>query len=102
MLKKMQDLKKNTELLEKMKAMSEESTFFDWQSPSVRARRQTTRVNFEAWVETQYDVSETEDIWTVHTIVERSKLYLSAIPTLTQGRLGPQVKLSLGLLKLLL
>ena len=92
MARSMDKVLANTQLIEQLKVIAQDSTFFDHQSPAVRYRRKTTRENFEYFVSTLYGVNSTEAIWNDDTIIDRCKIFIGAIPQWAHGKLHTVVK----------
>ena len=62
--------------IQRQRQMASESVFFDKDSPSVRARRETTRGEFEWFVEAMTGMTEINVIWNSSTIIERTKIFM--------------------------
>lgn len=50
-----------------------------------------TRANFEFLWETLDGATETQDIWSVATILDRCKRYIAGLPKLCKGRLSTKI-----------
>lgn len=97
---------KDRDLIERLRTLNEESKLFDYHGPAVRQRRTMTKANFDYIMKEEYNsmfdpliqrscvaltaflVTEEHDIWSLTTIIERSKIYIGLIPNFAKGRFG--------------
>lgn len=82
----------NAPLIERLKDLAEKSIFWDHHSPGTRDQRRRARENFEYFVEQVYGVTQTEEIWNEHTIIERCKMFIGAVPQWAKGKINIQIK----------
>lgn len=80
------------EFRDKVQLAERESTFFDKDAPSVRARRDRVRGEFELFVKTYYGKQDEEDVWNLHTIIEYSQNFLTGAAHWSDGKLSKKIK----------
>jgi hypothetical protein len=77
---------------DKVELAAKESVFYDKDAPTVRARRERIRGEFEAFVKLYYGKEDEDDVWNVHTIIPWSEAFLTGIAQWSEGKLANKVK----------
>jgi hypothetical protein len=68
---------KDKEKMAEVQSMNDVSLFFGHGAKWTRDRRETIRAEFEFFVETTCEVTIVAEIWTIETILERTKSFLT-------------------------
>jgi hypothetical protein len=68
---------KDKEKMAEVQSMNDVSLFFDHGGKRTRDRREKICAEFEFFVETTCEVTITVEIWTIETILERTKSFLT-------------------------
>jgi hypothetical protein len=63
----------NKDKMDELKALAEESIFWDCSHPETRANHEMIRFEFEYFDTSVFNTTDPADIWTLNTILDRSK-----------------------------